>query len=349
MLFAPGYRRSIGVRRMRCHAKTARAFRELSSSEPVPDAVLVSYPTIELSREAVRYGKRHGVPVAVDVRDLWPDLFTDVFPGFLGPAVRLLCRPLDATAREVFEGADRIVGITDEFVEWGLRKGGRGKSDQHRAFAMGYQRPVGIGEVAAEDMEFWTKQGIDPSDWVICFFGTLGKQFALSATIEAARILEERLPRVRIVVCGDGDEAGRYRDQARGLRNLLFPGWVNRNQISALMRLSRAGLAPYRNTTNFLLNLPNKPIEYLSAGLPVIATIDGVLGRLIEQHDVGVVSAENDPQALASSIEHLYNAPQRLAAMSRNAQALYDQQFEAGHVYSEFSDYLVEMASAARA
>ena len=50
---------------------------------PRPDLILCSYPTIELSVEAVRYGRTHGIPVVLDVRDLWPDIVLDLLPTIL--------------------------------------------------------------------------------------------------------------------------------------------------------------------------------------------------------------------------------------------------------------------------
>ena len=37
-----------------------------------------------------------------------------------------------------------------------------------------------------------------------------------------------------------------YQKLAAGLDNVIFPGWVNQEQIIGLMKLSQVGLAPYK-------------------------------------------------------------------------------------------------------
>src|SRR5687768_16760322 len=74
LLHGRGYPHNISWERLADHRTLARKFSKLAADEPRPDVVLCSFPTIELSREAIRYGERTGVPVILDVRDPWPDV-----------------------------------------------------------------------------------------------------------------------------------------------------------------------------------------------------------------------------------------------------------------------------------
>ena len=88
MLRSVGYRANVSVRRFIEHAGVARKFAREAAAMERPDVILASLPTIELAREAVAYGRAHGVPVLLDLRDLWPDLLIDVLP----PRLRWLSR-----------------------------------------------------------------------------------------------------------------------------------------------------------------------------------------------------------------------------------------------------------------
>lgn len=84
---SPGYRRNAGFERLRTYRVLDRRFRELSTREPMPDLIVAAIPSLEWAAAATEYGRRHGVPVVVDVRDLWPDVFLNAFPREPDPSV----------------------------------------------------------------------------------------------------------------------------------------------------------------------------------------------------------------------------------------------------------------------
>jgi glycosyltransferase involved in cell wall biosynthesis len=182
---------------------------------------------------------------------------------------------------------------------------------------------------------------------VVCFFGTLGRQFDIGTVIEAARL--PSMHGVRFVICGDGDRRENFESQARGLPNVIFPGWVDRASIRTLMRRSLAGLAPYYNELSFTMSLPNKAIEYLAGGLPLVSSLTGELAALLESRQCGLTYAEGDPQALAASIAKLSSETSLRESMAHNAGLVFEQEFVAENVYGRMLDYLGEVARQGRA
>src|SRR5262249_33282091 len=81
----PGYKRSVSLARIRHQAHFARRFQETIENETPPDLILTPIPTLEVAKVAMRYGKRHGVPVVVDIRDEWPEEFVRLVPSYLQP------------------------------------------------------------------------------------------------------------------------------------------------------------------------------------------------------------------------------------------------------------------------
>ena len=127
MLRSCGYRRNISLARLSDHRGLARKFMELAPREPAPDVILCAMPTIELAREAVRYAKGRGIPIVLDIRDLWPDVILDIAPPWARWPARLFLSSLFRDLREACAGATAIIGITDPIVEWGVRNAGRSK------------------------------------------------------------------------------------------------------------------------------------------------------------------------------------------------------------------------------
>jgi glycosyltransferase involved in cell wall biosynthesis len=340
----PGYSKSVSVRRILSHATCARRFRKMAMADPRPDVILVSYPTIELSRAAIRLGKKMDVPVVVDIRDLWPDIFLQIFPRGLRGLGKLCLWPYDYFARQVFRNADAIVAITAGIRDWGLTKAGREPGPLDRDFPFGYAAQEAPDPEATDARAFWASRGVTDDNWNICFFGAIGKQTRFEPVIQAARLLQEELPQVRFIICGTGEMLPEYEQMAKGLSNVLFPGWVDKNQINTLMALSQMGLTAYPSSEDFLLSIPNKPIEYLSAGLPILSNIDGVLGALIRENRVGATYRSSDPSSLIDALGGLIDDPAAVDAMRAASHALFEREFDAQKVYSNYSEYLQSVA-----
>jgi len=149
-------------------------------------------------------------------------------------------------------------------------------------------------------------------------------------------------PDIVFIFCGTGDKLNELKDAAKMLENIIFTGWLNRAEIWQLMKISKLGLAPYRNLPNFTLNLPNKPIEYLSSGLPILSSIDGILGKTIRENRCGIVYDPDNPEELIEIVKNLYKNPGKLKQMSKNARQLYRKKFVAEKVYKEMVEYLEE-------
>jgi len=340
MLRANGYRNNISLARLLNHRGVAEKFRKYSATERKPDVILCSLPTLELSVEAVRYGKRNNVPVVIDIRDLWPDLIAELTPKWGQGAMKLLLAPMFNDVREACTEATAIFALTPEFLKWGLDYAGREVGSWDKVFPMGYTSLSPTRGEVEEATKGWRSVGVKKEDFNICYFGSIGHQSDIGTVINAARILIKG-PRIfRFVICGSGDKLEYYKKKGMGCSNVLFPGWVNRTDIWSLMRISSMGLVAFVNKSNYTLNLPNKPIEYLSAGLPIVSSLSGVLARLLMENHCGVTYEEGRPDSLAAALMRLYDDRDALGDMSRNARSLYERSFVAERVYGEMIRHL---------
>ena len=208
-----GYSRNIGLARMLDHALIARRFARAIRGEAKPDIILCALPTVDLCLASIEYGQRNGVPVVLDMRDMWPDIFVEAVPTLLRASARLLLHPLFRKAHYVCGHATAITGITEAFVEWGLNRGGRTRSDLDRAFPFVYPTARPLDDVIEEAGAFWDAHGLrERSDrLVVCFVGNLSRALDAEHFIKAARILGEAGRRAQFVVCGTGERLDEYR------------------------------------------------------------------------------------------------------------------------------------------
>lgn len=341
-LHAPLYTKTVGLRRIVNQALTARAFRRHAAAAEPPDVIVCCLPPLELCREAVRYGARRGIPVIIDVQDLWPDAFLSFVPVWAQPLWKRMLTPWFRAVREACSRATAITGTTDSFVDWALGYAGRDRNSLDRAFPLAYQAET--PEKAAIDTaeKRWRERGLfgTGNAFVTCFFGLFGRHYEIELVIEAVRRLHAGGRDIFLALCGTGEKLGEYKRLAAGCDFILLPGWVGEADIRTLLRRSAAGLCPYRSSATLVKNIPNKPIEYFSAGLPVVSSLRGELERLLAAHVCGMTYAPGDLDGLMRILADLYDNPEKRKRLAGNALRLFQERFAAEKVYAAMADHI---------
>jgi glycosyltransferase involved in cell wall biosynthesis len=331
------YKKNVSISRVKNHVqvanKIATAFQLDAHS---PDIIVCSYPILELCTASLDYARPRGIPVIIDVRDLWPDIFMDHVPIPFRFFLKFALRPMLRTSHRIFREATSITGITEDFVTWALQRGQRQKSSWDLAFPMGYSSIPPSPENLARADQFWNEQGLSENHekTIACFIGTIGKQFDLSTVIAAFQILNQRTDRLKLVLAGTGEHLATFVHQARHFPNIIFPGWIDSAQIYSLLRRSSFGIDPLPDRFDFRLTINNKAIEYLSAGLVLLTSPDrGTLHELITKENCGLSYPPGGAQALAGAIESLISDGKRKKTMADNASSLFQRMFAAERVY----------------
>lgn len=343
LLASCGYTGHISLRRIKDHRQVACAFLERAAHEESPDVIVCAFPTIELADACRRFAAQRSVPLAFDIRDLWPDIFPEVAPWLLRPVVRAVLAPYDHLARRALRSADAIIGITEPILEWGLAKAGRNRRDIDAVFPLTYSAPSmssGSGGVLPAGID-----GGPSRPFTICMFATFGRHFDMQTVISAARILaEQRIP-VQFAMCGSGDLLDSLRRMAADLPSVVFPGWLNGGQMSAVMAVSHMGIAPYLPRFDFVRSIPNKPIEYMSAGLPILTSLEGLLMDIVRRENIGYGYRAGGAMALVDVVKSAMNDLPGLAAMGLRAKELFDRQFRSDIVLAGYCRFIHELVN----
>lgn len=125
-----------------------------------------------------------------------------------------------------------------------------------------------------------------------------------------------------------------------GIENVCLPGWVDRPRMEVLAERSQIALAPYNSTRDFEMSIPNKVIDALSLGLPVLSSLRGEVAKLIEENDVGMCYGADTGRTLHDCIEVLINDAALRKSMSEKARTLYEDRFCHEKVYGELASHL---------
>ena len=155
LLHASGYRRNVSLARIRHHRAIARQFTARAEAFPPPDLLYCCVPTLELTEAALRYAKTRGIPVVVDIRDKWPDIFVDALPAPMRAIGRLLLHSEFRRARYVFQNAATILAVSDGYLDWGLSYAARRRRSWDAVFPHAYPRPT-LDAAALAFTIWWT-------------------------------------------------------------------------------------------------------------------------------------------------------------------------------------------------
>lgn len=135
----------------------------------------------------------------------------------------------------------------------------------------------------------------------IVTIGRLAPGKGVGALLDAWNSVKPTRPARRLLVVGDGPEAARLRMQAPP--SVEMPGWLDRDEVIALLLRARALVAPSELYETFGMVL----VEAMSAGLPVIVTSAAGARDIVDAPNHLVVPP-NDPVALARAIDTLDDA-----------------------------------------
>lgn len=329
-----GYRNNIGFARLLHNARFGRHFVEAARrASDRPDLILADMPTTEAASAAVRFGRETGLPTVVTVRDLWPDFFAEFFPKPLRPLIDLGLRRLDQQARYACRNATSLIGISEDYLAWGQRKGER-NSSLDRVFHLGYPRPDLFDERSVD--EVMSQFEIPRRAKVAAFVGSWGVTYDLPLLLQTAELLKDQEDLI-MAVAGDWTLRPDLAAAFRRLPNVRILGWLDKNQVSALLSRSFVGLLPYRS--NAPQGLPNKIFEYMAYGVYQITTLSGEAARLLEETGSGRRVDAGSVHALAAAIQDalIHETDEDMRRLRR---ATFQARFEASKIYDSLIDHL---------
>ncbi len=342
-----GYRRNIGLGRILDHAQLAFNLKKMLRRERlIPDVAFIGYPPIETAAVLTHWLARYGVPTLIDIKDQWPEMFLNVVPEYFKPAARLAFCPLFYLARRAMRDSTGICTMANGFLDWALEFIHRKRTDIDGVFPLTSPSDQ-VPPVQLEDArKWWDAHGIAHDGRPrLCFVGSHSPAFDFRPVQEAAKIAAKRgMNPCEFVICGDGGTSSGLRAMMSDLPNVHFPGWIDRPKIEALAERCQGALAPYLNIDNFQKNIPNKIIDSLYLGLPILTPLQGEVASLIDEYDVGIRYGTDTGRSLYEGVEILTKDSAIQKRMSQKARALYGGRFSFETVYGGLVIHLEKMA-----
>lgn len=179
----------------------------------------------------------------------------------------------------------------------------------------------------------------------IAVVARLDSEKDVELVIRAAAMLKSSYPDLRFAIAGDGQERARLEALAAEMRvtdTVRFLGDVT--SVPALLNRCCVGaLTPKANE-----GLSNTILEYMAAGLPVVATDCGGNRELVKEEETGHLIPIGDHTRAAMAIRGLLDDPDKAKVYGRNARSIVERRYRPEAVAAQFADLYCARANASK-
>lgn len=340
---AKSYYHHIGLKRFLSHISLAKNFLKIIKKDyPIPpDLIFVSNVPIELCHSAVCYAYKNKVPVVVDIRDYWPDIFADLLPTFF----KIIYKPLkyflsnyNGKSNECLSKATAITALTKSGLNWGLSKAKRKKKKYDKVFPFSYPKAINISSKLKKHV--LNKLQIKKKDLIAFYTGNIGYHSDFKNIIYTAQILEKKHPNLKFVISGSGPQLNYLKELSKKSSNVIITGWLDEKETKVLLDLSTFGLILFYPKLNYLLSISNKFSEYLAYGLVIFCNLGGEMGSLVKKHNCGFVYNSEKPNDLHKKISKLISDDKLIKKKSINSKELHRKMFDSELINPKFTNYI---------
>jgi glycosyltransferase involved in cell wall biosynthesis len=332
---ARGLRRGLGAR-LRTYTGFAVSAYRFGAKLPKADVVIGSIQPLFTGLVAQRLARRWQAPFLLEIRDLWPDALEA--KKAISP---LQAWPLRRIANHLYARADRIVSLTP-----GIKRVIAGKgvfADKIDVIPNGfdpgmYVLPAGARERVREEFG-WNGR------FVAVFTGTHVEVTAVETIVRAAAVLRDR-PNIHFALFGKGQRKAAAMQMARdmGLENITFHEPVSKSRIPEILAAADAALMTLFKSPLIDIYFENKLVDYMGAGKPILAAMDGMQSELICRHKAGRAVGSLDHQGLAGLVAEAASKPASLEEMGRNGRLFAASRLLLANILNQYIRRIEEVA-----
>ena len=307
-----------------------------------PDLILCVTPALELALSARALQMFWGVPYALWVKDLVPDIAIQT--GMIKNRMAIsLARRLEHFA---YSHAARLIVLSECFA---VNLRGKGVPGAKVTVLSDWVDTEAI-RPEISGAPFRKELGIDPSAFVVLHSGNMGEKQKLELLIQAAKLLDEHRS-IQFVIAGEGARKDAVVAEARrlGVRNVKFlPLQLHERFAEMLAAADVLLLHQHAGVTDSVA--PSKLLTYMASGRPIVATAtsDSEARRVISIAECGLVVEPEKPTELTEAILQLFREPDLRARMGASARGFACEKFSRQAAMPRLESLLYEIAGIAR-
>ena len=264
------------------------------------------------------------------VHDLWPESVKDAG----GINNKFLLYLVDLMTKSIYYFYDNILVQSPSFKDYLLNQG---VSESKIIFYPYYAE--NFYKVVNENTKIKSQFG---KGLKVVFAGNIGVAQSFDTIFYAAKILAIKLKDFKFIIIGDGRDRERIQKKIadNSLDNYFdFLGSYPPEKMPTFFASADALLVSLKDTKIFSMTIPGKLQSYLACGKPIIASLNGIGAKLVEESNSGFTSRAEDPESLAESIIKLSKLSSvQKKELGKNARIYYKKEFERSRLLTRLID-----------
>lgn len=297
------------------------------------DRILVYEPSpITVGLPAIVCKSRRNTPIYFWVQDLWPQSVSAA--GGINNTT--LLNLLDKLTRWIYKKSDKVLIQSNAFREILVKQ----EVDSKKIIY--YPNSVeGFFKVQKADVNLLSAL---PIGFKIMFAGNIGESQDFETIIEAARIVSIQNKSIKWLILGDGRKRSFVEEKIKelSLENQVFLlGSQNVSTMPNYFSCADCLLVSLKKDYIFSLTIPSKIQSYLACGKPILASLDGEGGRILNEAKAGFVIEAENPQELANKALEIASLNlEDLLNLGKNSRAYFESNFEREFLITRLEEIL---------
>jgi len=289
---------------------------------PRADIVYASSTPLTVGLLGVFAAAVHRSTMIFEIRDCWPEI--PIALGWIRSP--LLKRLTIAMLRFVLKFADHVVVLSPDMKNSVLKY----SIPEQKISVVPNCCDTDLIRQSDQKLLMKEKLGFGPDRIIAIHLGAMGQVNGLSAVLDAAVILKQLAPRVRIILMGDGRERPVLEEKKarEQIENVTILPPVSKKEVPMVLAASDIGLMTVLPIPALYANSANKFFDYLSAALPVVMNYGGWKADLLNLSGAGIAVTPNDNLAFARAIAGLANDEEHRKRAGQAARQLAEAKFK---------------------
>lgn len=301
---------------------------------PRPEVLLIEGQPVFTALAGWWISRLKGAPYVLNVSDLWPDHLQTVGMKTTHPAYRAARWLVNG----LYRGAAHIVAMSGGWAERiAEHTGGQARSSViYNAVDLQRFRP------GLDAADFRARHGLDPSQRLVTFIGTLTTPYDIDTMLAAAARLAER-PDVAFMFVGAGTQAAYLRQRLAedGAPPVRLIDWIDHAQMPQAWSASHITYWALRDEPLYRGTIPARIYEVLACGVPVAAAMAGEAVSVLEVSGGGLAVPPGDVDGLVGAITRLLDDPALHRACSERGRAYAETHYDAEQVAAAYEAVLL--------
>lgn len=264
---------------------------------------------VTMAIPAIKYAKKHEIPLIMYVLDLWPESMRDVSPNRQLSTRNPMFMILKYISKKIYNQSNLLLLKCDQFRDY--------LEDLGLKNTMKYEV---LFEHAEESYLSVCEKANDNSVIDFMFLGNIGISSNCEIIVKATALLKDN-NNFKVHFVGDGSNLNYIKEMVQELKltnQVAFHGRCSQSEVLEFYESADVCLLTLSNTSAIGLTPPAKLPGYMAASRPILAAIDGAAKSIIEEANCGWVVGADDVAGLAALMQKVIDNPESLSNLGRN-------------------------------